>query len=156
MRGNESIVVDYLFNEPPAEIWLALTDPKLLALWLMENDIKPVVGHRFNFRAKPMGDWNGVVDCEVLEVEEPHKLVYSWKGGSDQNTEYGHRIDTLVTWTLTPTATGGTKLNLVHHGFQPNDFAFQAMGQGWRNMAIVERISRLLADKPLPMRSQES
>lgn len=155
MRGNESIVVDYLFNEPPAEIWRALTDPKLLALWLMENDIHPVVGHRFNFRAKPMGDWDGIVDCEVLEVDEPKKLVYRWKGGSNKNNEYGHRIDTLVTWTLTPTTTGGTKLNLVHAGFEPNDFAFQAMGQGWRSMAIVERISRILAGEQLPARTGE-
>ena len=155
MRGNESIVVDYLLNEPPAEVWRALTDPKLLAKWLMENDIHPVVGHRFNFRAKPMGDWDGVVYCEVLEVEEPNKLVYSWKGGSDKNAEYGHRLDTIVTWTLTPTATGGTKLNLVHFGFEPTDHAFQIMGQGWRSMITAEKMSRILAGEQLSVRVGE-
>ena len=55
----------------------------LLSQWLMENDIQPTVGHRFNFRAKPMGDWDGIVYCEVLEVDEPNRLVYGWKGGSD-------------------------------------------------------------------------
>jgi hypothetical protein len=58
MKGNESIVVDYPLNEPPAQIWRALTEPKLLAQWLMENDIQPIVGHKFNFRSKPMADWD--------------------------------------------------------------------------------------------------
>lgn len=145
MKGTESIVVDYTLNEPPAEIWRALTEPKLLSQWLMENDIQPVVGHKFNFRAKPMGDWNGIVDCEILEADPPHKLVYSWKGGSDKNKAYGHRLDTTVTWTLTPTPSGGTLLHLVHHGFQPDDYAFQIMGQGWRSMVTTEKITRILA-----------
>ncbi|HMH16333.1 MAG TPA: SRPBCC domain-containing protein [Edaphobacter sp.] len=142
MKGPESIVVDYTLNEPPAQVWRALTQPALLAQWLMENDIQPIVGHKFNFRAKPMGDWNGVVNCEVLEVDEPNKLVYTWQGGSDEDSK---RLDTTVTWTLTPTPTGGTLLNLVHHGFQPDDYAFQIMGQGWRNMITGEKMTRILA-----------
>ena len=71
MKGPESIVVDYTLNEPPTEVWRALTEPKLLAQWLMENDIQPIVGHKFNFRAKPMGDWDGIVYCEILEADEP-------------------------------------------------------------------------------------
>jgi uncharacterized protein YndB with AHSA1/START domain len=145
MKGPESIVVDYTLNEPPAQVWRALTEPALLAQWLMENDIQPIVGHKFNFRTKPMGDWDGIVYCEVLEVKEPHKLVYTWQGGSDKNQNYGHRLDTTVTWTLTPTSTGGTLLNLVHHGFQPDDYAFQIMGQGWRSMVTAEKITRILA-----------
>ena len=142
MKGTESIVVDYSLNEPPAQIWRALTEPKLLAQWLMENDIQPIVGHKFNFRAKPMGDWNGVVHCTVLEVEPPNKLVYSWQGGSEEDPA---RLDTTVTWTLTPTSTGGTLLHLVHDGFHPDDYAFQIMGQGWRSMVTAEKITRILA-----------
>jgi uncharacterized protein YndB with AHSA1/START domain len=66
-RGTESIEVDYPLEHPPQEVWRLLTDPRLLAMWLMPNDIVPAVGHKFNFRTKPMGDWDGVVDCEVLE-----------------------------------------------------------------------------------------
>jgi uncharacterized protein YndB with AHSA1/START domain len=142
MKGPESIVIDYALNEPPADVWRALTEPKLLAQWLMENDIRPIVGHKFNFRARPMGDWDGIVYCEVLEVNEPHKLVYTWQGGSDEDSK---RLDTTVTWTLSPTPTGGTLLNLAHRGFQPDDYAFQIMGQGWRNMVTAEKITRILA-----------
>ena len=148
MKGPESIVIDYSLNEPPADVWRALTEPKLLAQWLMENDIRPIVGHKFNFRARPMGDWDGIVYCEILEADEPNKLVYTWQGGSDKNQNYGHRLDTTVTWTLSPTSTGGTLLNLVHHGFQPDDYAFQIMGQGWRSMVTADKITRILATAP--------
>jgi DNA-binding transcriptional ArsR family regulator len=46
----------------------------LIEQWLMQNDFRPVVGHRFNFRTTPMPHWNGVVDCEVLVVE-PHERL---------------------------------------------------------------------------------
>jgi uncharacterized protein YndB with AHSA1/START domain len=142
MKGPESIVVDYTLNEPPTQVWRALTEPSLLAQWLMENDIQPIVGHKFNFRAKPMGDWDGIVYCEILEADEPNKLVYTWQGGSDEDSK---RLDTTVTWTLSSTSTGGTLLNLVHHGFQPDDYAFQIMGQGWRSMVTADKITRILA-----------
>jgi uncharacterized protein YndB with AHSA1/START domain len=142
MKGPESIIVDYTLNEPPAQVWRALTEPSLLAQWLMQNDIQPIIGHKFNFRAKPMGDWDGIVYCEILEADEPHKLVYTWQGGSDEDSK---RLDTTVTWTLSPTPTGGTLLNLVHHGFQPDDYAFQIMGQGWRSMVTADKITRILA-----------
>ena len=96
----------------------------------MPNDIAPVVGHRFNFRTQPMGDWNGVVDCEVLEVIPEKKLVYTWNGGSAKNDGYGHKLETTVTWTLEPQTSGATTLKLVHHGFHPDDFAYRVMGQG--------------------------
>lgn len=132
LKGNESIVVEYALAASPAEVWRALTDPALLATWLMESDIAPVLGHKFTFCSKPMGDWNGIVDCEVLEVVPEQKLVYSWIGGSAQNETYGQKLETTVTWTLEPAEGGGAKLTLVHHGFHPDDFAYKMMGMGWK------------------------
>lgn len=134
MKGNEQIVVEYRFAYPQRTVWRALTEPDLLAGWLMPNDIAPVVGHKFNFRAQPMGDWDGIVYCEVLEVIPEQRLVYSWEGGSGKNEGYGHRLETTVTWTLEPGEDGGTVLKLVHHGFQAGDYAYQVMGQGWNRM----------------------
>jgi uncharacterized protein YndB with AHSA1/START domain len=114
----------------------------------MENDIQPIVGHKFNFRAEPMADWDGIVHCEVLEVDPPHRLVYSWQGGTEHDGSSGPRLDTTVTWTLTQTAGGGTLLNLVHHGFQPDDYAFKIMGQGWRSMLTADKMTRILTGVP--------
>lgn len=141
----QSIVVDYELAAPPARVWRALTEPELLARWLMENDIAPVVGHEFTFRAQPAPGWDGIVHCEVLEVEVEKRLSYSWRGGSDELEGYGGRIDTVVTWTLEPTATGGTHLHLEHSGFLPhNAFAFDGLGKGWRGK-VAERITQALA-----------
>jgi uncharacterized protein YndB with AHSA1/START domain len=63
-----SIVVERVMPHPPEKIWRALTQAPLIEAWLMQNDFQPVVGHRFNFRAAPIHGWNGVTDCEVLEI----------------------------------------------------------------------------------------
>jgi uncharacterized protein YndB with AHSA1/START domain len=140
MNDTKTIVVTYDLAQPPAAVWRALTEPALLARWLMENDIAPVVGHRFTMRAQPMPGWDGVVACEVLAVEPERLLRYSWRGGSPE-----HRIDTTVTWTLTPSPTGGTQLRLEHAGFRPADaMAFDGLSKGWAGR-VGDRMKDVLA-----------
>ena len=69
-----SVVVEREIPHPPEKVWRALTQLKLIEEWLMKNDFKPAVGHRFNLR----GDWGGVLDCEVLAVEPNRTLSYTW------------------------------------------------------------------------------
>ena len=134
----KAILVEYDLPHPPAKVWRALTESVLLAAWLMPNDIRPVVGHRFTFTAAPMPGWDGIVHCEVLEVDPERRLRYSWCGGAPES-----RLDSTVTWTLTP-APQGTRLVLEHAGFLPrNSFAFDVMGRGWRG-AMVDRFKGVL------------
>ena len=102
MRETHSITVEKVLPYSAEKIWRTLTSCERIAKWLMPNDFAPAVGHRFNFRTSPMGDWDGVVHCEVLACNPPKLLRYSWKGGADSNPAYGSRLDTTVTWTLTP------------------------------------------------------
>jgi uncharacterized protein YndB with AHSA1/START domain len=135
-------VVEGVLPHAPEAVWKALTTAELVGRWLMPSDFAPVPGHRFTFRTKPMGSWDGVVHCEVLEIVPHRKLVYSWTGGSDDNPTYGARLDTIVTWTLEP-VDGGTRLRLVHAGFRSpgNDFAFDAMSPGWgRVLRSIDRV----------------
>jgi uncharacterized protein YndB with AHSA1/START domain len=112
---------------PPERIWRALTQPHLIEEWLMKNDFKPVVDHRFNFRA----DWGGV-DCQVLAVEPNKSLSYTWAA-------YG--LESVVTWTLTPTSTG-THLRMEHSGFRADQQqAFQGARYGWQEFfAKLEQV----------------
>lgn len=139
------IVVEGVLPHAPEIVWQALTSAELIGRWLMPNDFAPEVGRRFTFRTRPMGSWDGVVHCEVLEIVPQRKLVYSWKGGSRENATYGSVLDTVVTWTLSPVA-GGTHLRMVHAGFRSpdNDFAFNAMSPGWGR--ILQSIPRVIAD----------
>lgn len=143
-KAKQSIVVEYDLPDAPKKVWRALTEPKLLEAWLMSNDIRAEVGHRFQFKAQPVPGWDGTVHCEVLEVLPERRLVYSWRGGSQKLDGYGHELDTVVTWELTATANGGTHLRLEHSGFDPDSYAFKMMGQGWRGK-VAERIGQALA-----------
>jgi uncharacterized protein YndB with AHSA1/START domain len=107
------IVNDY--PHPAAKVWRALTDPELIPLWTSSGQggrpvgFSPVVGTRFTFVAKPMPGWNGVVECEVLEVSEPTLLRYSWTGNDGGDV-------TEVTCRIQPQA-GGTRFTFEHTGF---------------------------------------
>jgi uncharacterized protein YndB with AHSA1/START domain len=138
MTESQAIIVEYDLPHAPAKVWRALTEPRLVAAWLMENDLVAEVGRRFTFRASPIGEWDGIVHCEVLEVAPPERLVYSWRGGSGNS-----QLDTVVSWTLEPSELG-TRLKLEHTGFLPiNGMAFEAMSKGWRGK-VAERISAAL------------
>jgi uncharacterized protein YndB with AHSA1/START domain len=127
----KEIIHQFTFPQSPEEVWEYLTNAELLAQWLMPNDFKPIVGHRFQFGTKPkypLG-FDGRIYCEVLEIVPYRKLVYSWKGGlSKENPS----LDSTVTWTLTPTD-NGTVLKLEHKGFKgiKNYLAYIIMNKGW-------------------------
>jgi uncharacterized protein YndB with AHSA1/START domain len=138
-------VVDF-FPHPPAVVWRALTTPELLAQWLMPNDFKAVVGHRFTFRSQPVGAtrYSGITQCEVLELREPELLVISWEDESDEND-----MQTKVTFRL-EVHDGGTRLSLAQEGFReghPNDqMARKIMGGGWAGH-LLRRLDELLAEE---------
>ena len=145
--ATRDIVVEDVLPHPPEKVWTALTTAELIGRWLMPNDFEPVVGKRFTFTTRPIGAWDGVVQCEVLEVVPLRRLVYSWKGGVDADNgkeNYGSRLDSVVTWTLQPEGKG-TRLRMVHAGFRSpqNDFAYGAMSSGWQR--IVGKISEIAA-----------
>ncbi len=137
-----SIVVERLMPHPPQKIWRALTQSALISEWLMNNDFQPALGHRFNFRSTPFPGWNGVTDCEVLVVEPPTRLSYSWNASGE---EAAGGLKTVVAWTLTPVP-GGTQVRMEQSGFRPEDEGgFQAMGGGWpRIVAGLDRVAGTL------------
>jgi uncharacterized protein YndB with AHSA1/START domain len=122
------VVRDY--PHPPAKVWRALTDPNLMALWSMRPEgFSLEVGARFKFYGKANAQWRGFVECQMLEVQPPSRLRYSWIG-DDSGQEL------LVTYTLAPRASG-TRLTLVHSGFGGVGgflLAKLIMTPGWKKM----------------------
>jgi uncharacterized protein YndB with AHSA1/START domain len=122
-----SVVVEREIAHPPEKIWRALTQSHLFEEWLMENDFKPVVGHRFDLRAY----W-GAVECQILDVTPNTTLSYTW---GDNN------LESVVSWTLTPTSTG-TRLRMVQSGFRPDQPRYyQGAQTGWpKYFAALEQV----------------
>jgi uncharacterized protein YndB with AHSA1/START domain len=127
-----SVIVEREMPFPPEKIWRALTQPHLIEEWLMKNDFRPVVGHRFNLQRTPKPDVNIVIDCEVRIVEPNKTLSYTW-------VAYG--LESIVTWTLIPTSMG-THLRMEQSGFRGDQKqAYQGARHGWQQFfANLEQI----------------
>lgn len=112
-----AVIVERDFPHPPDKVWRALTQPHLIAEWLMSNDFRPEPGHRFTLAA----DW-GSVACEVRTVEPCRTLSYSWDTKD---------LRSIVTWTLTAIASG-TRLRIEQQGFTADQRSyFQGATAGW-------------------------
>ena len=120
----------WTYEQSPNEVWEYLTQPELIALWLMPNDFKAVVGHEFQFQTKPIPGLglDGIFYCRVLEIIPLKRLTYSWKGGSGNGIAI---LDTIVEWSLEEHE-NGTRLLLRHSGFKEDNFSIlTAMTVGW-------------------------
>ncbi len=138
-----TISIKWFFTHPPEYVWECLTNPELISIWLMKNNFKPVLGHRFNFYAKPIPsmDFDGIVYCEVIDIVPLKKLVYTWKGGPSPGII---KLDTVLVWTL-ESKNEGTEVLLEHKGFKGfhNYIASMFMGSGWKN-GITKAFEKVL------------
>jgi uncharacterized protein YndB with AHSA1/START domain len=135
---SESLSFEYDLGHSPEKVWRALTDPVLLEEWLLPViDFELEAGVEFRFKTEPKPGWDGTVNCRLLEIDEHRKLSWRWVVGD---------LDTVVTFTLTPTETG-THLSLVQSGFKPDQKNNLAGARyGWRMMGgrlvdLLEEIS---------------
>jgi len=133
--GSLSFELD--LRHPPQKVGRALTDPALLAQWLLPvTGLALEPGAAFTFKTEPHPGWDGTVSCRMLAIEAGRKLAYAWVVGD---------MDTVVTFTLTPTA-GGTRLSLAHSGFRPDQKQnFAGARYGWTMMSekLVELLGRI-------------
>ncbi|QYR19250.1 SRPBCC domain-containing protein [Paenibacillus sp. sptzw28] len=124
-----TLTLDFQYKTTIEKLWSALTDSSKLAKWVaniqtgeaMENDFKPVVGHRFQFRTQPSEYWNGIIDGEVLIVDAPNRVSYTWTSGAGTHT---------VTWTLQDLGDGKVNLHLEQTGIS-NEQALGGAKYGW-------------------------
>jgi uncharacterized protein YndB with AHSA1/START domain len=80
------------------------------------------------------------VHCEILEIEPGRRLRYSWRTGPEASP-----LETVVTWTLTATESGGTRLSLEHTGFTSDTPRFfEGARFGWQRM-VGQELPQVLA-----------
>ncbi|MGE7543744.1 SRPBCC family protein [Sporosarcina newyorkensis] len=122
------VTLDLQFTSSIEQVWKALTDSDMLAKWIWNNDFKPAVGEKFQFRSEPNEWWDGIVNGEVLKVEEPHILSYTWASAGET---------TMITWTLKTGADAATHLHFEQTGFSEETKATKGAIEGakysWTN-----------------------
>jgi uncharacterized protein YndB with AHSA1/START domain len=136
----DSISFEFDLQHAPEKVWRALTDPGLLAEWLLpvvERELELEPGAAFTFKTQPYPGWDGIVNCRILEAEAHRRLSYGWVVGNMD-------LDTVVTFTLAPTPSG-TRLSLVQSGFKPDQKQnFGGARHGWKMMGgkLVDLLAR--------------
>jgi len=143
MRRDLTVETDLPYSI--GQVWAALTDPEALSEWVMPVEgFAPEPGRKFRFKAKPMPGWDGLINCEVLEVDPPQRMVIRWQGSK-------MRTPTTLTWKLTETPEG-TRFRIDHRGFSGPMAAISALMHkgGWRRMASRRLPARLLSGQTPP------
>ena len=131
-----TVIVERELSASPEKLWRALTQPHLIEEWLMKNDFKLVEGHQFKLSREPKPEVKVEIDCQVVKVEPNKTLSYTW-------TAYG--LESVVTFTLTPTETG-TLLRLEQAGFPVDQkAAYKGAKASWPHFlaALDELLKRI-------------
>lgn len=140
---SQAVKLDVFYPYPPERVWQVLTDRRALADWMMDNDFEPKLGHKFQFHSHPLPGVSKTIRCEVVELEEPTRLVYTWQ-------EAATAEPSLVIWTLTPVA-GGTQLHLKHQEYSYTA-AMDSLNSP-RAIAHTDRRNGLFLSEMLPVAS---
>ena len=135
----DSISFEFDLPHSPEKVWRALTDPVLLAEWLLPViDLEARAGrgvHVQDAAASRVGRHRELPDPRDRRAQEAQLHVGRRR----------HGMDTVVTFTLTPTASG-TRLSLVQSGFKPEQKQnFGGARYGWKMMGgkLVDLLARI-------------
>ena len=122
-----------------------VTEPKLMAAWLMACDAEPVAGQRFTLRAEPTEWWDGIVTC----VRPRARAAPGGCATPGRARPSAAKLDTVVTLDADPRAPAraGRGCTFEHSEKLRADgrsFAFKGAQLGWKRN-IDERLRQLLA-----------
>lgn len=141
--STDAIVQEVDYPHPIDLVWQALTDREAIAEWAfvdggIVDGFKPEVGARYSFTDPDAEGWSGRVEGEVVEVDRPHRLAYTWEGDGGSS---------LVTFILARTA-HGTRLRLEQTGFErygeQGQRARESMNEGWGTHILRGSFLRVL------------
>lgn len=135
-KEEDAIRRSMILKAPLARVWQALATPEGLSSWLMPNDFRPVVGAQFTFNAAPDGNWNGIVQCQVTDIQELRRIAFTW-------SEMPNFPPTLVTFELHEIG-DQTEVRLIHSRREllPQDYT-SSLDKGW-GCNMLRRLARII------------
>jgi uncharacterized protein YndB with AHSA1/START domain len=152
VRTDDTVIAEIEIAASPERVFQALTDEKQLFAWwgsepsvvLSQFTMEARKGGRYDYRCTPKDNrdfgpiteqlkQNGevVFHChgEVLEIDPPRLLVWSWLA----NWHHHPQQATVVRWELAPTRTG-TLLRVTHSGLASEPESRKDYGSGWQGV----------------------
>jgi uncharacterized protein YndB with AHSA1/START domain len=144
---NDAVVSEIQIAAPPERVFKALTDERELIRWFTD-DACPV--NSWTMDARQGGQYryttekgsvviNGIdeFEChgEILEIDPPRLLVYTWYGNWHQNKS----LRTVVRWELAPNA-GGTQVKVTHSGLAHEEAARKDYSGGW--IGVLDQLKK--------------
>jgi uncharacterized protein YndB with AHSA1/START domain len=146
---NDAVISETEIAAPPERIFHALTTPEALARWFT-NPGCPVKFWKMDARRGVQYSYetqrgtvvvNGAdeFEChgEILEIDPPRLLVYTWIGSWHNNKD----LRTVVRWELTPQG-GGTHVKVMHSVLAQEDVARKDYSGGWPG--VVEMLKKFV------------
>ena len=108
----DDILTSIEIDAPVERVWQVMTGEGLIAEWLGCLGYRAEIGHVFHMQQDrekhARGDTSGATHCELLALEPPTRMVFSWYVPELPKTQ--------VTITLTP-VDGRTRAELRHSGW---------------------------------------
>ena len=141
MNERPKHVFEVQIAAPPEAVWRAIIEGDLTRRYFfettVESDWKP--GSALVYR-----DHEGqrLVEGEVISCEPHIRLAYTWK--ALWSPEVAAEKPSRVTWELRPFE-GGTRLTLVHDGFEAESTLYAEVGGGWPG--ILERMKLVVEEQ---------
>lgn len=102
-ESDDTVVVECDLPEPPEQVWRALTEPELVAEWLTADE---------------GANDDTAIECEIIEAQPDRLVRYSWRDVDDRGGADDRSLESIVTFELARTATGGTHLRIIHTAFE--------------------------------------
>jgi uncharacterized protein YndB with AHSA1/START domain len=137
LADNDTVVTEIQIAAPPQRVFQALIDREQALQWGKSDAFEMT---SWEMDARPGGKWRFISKArtgpgagmeldhhgEILEIDPPRLLAYSWYASWHENPA----VRTVVRWELTPTKSG-THLKVVHSGLLPLPGACEGYSQGW-------------------------
>lgn len=140
-KQKPQILIKRTYAHNIQKIWEAITTKEALSEWLMETqDFSLQQDAKFQFRTKPQGNFDGIIDCQVLSIDPPNTFVYSWNNASFKKS-------TTVQWQLRALNDHETMLTLSHSGFEGFSgwITKQILRSGWKKLLSKKLLNYLQA-----------
>jgi uncharacterized protein YndB with AHSA1/START domain len=141
--SKDAIVTEIDIDASPERVFRALIDPKEAATWwgaepsvemkLYEMDARVGGKWRYEGTDRSGHSVNGVKEFkshgEVLEIDPPRKLVYTWIANWHEHPKQA----TVVRWDLEKTKSG-TRVRVTHSGLTNEPAARKDYSGGWKGV----------------------